>query len=130
MAVAPETTSMLELAAHAAHAMGAGDPVALDVSERFPFADAFLIVTGEVERNVQAIADRIEKDLNQGGFRTERREGREEGRWILLDFAGLLVHVFHTEERDFYEIERLWRDCPTLDLPAPSVGLAQSAEVR
>ncbi|MDA3148161.1 ribosome silencing factor [Leucobacter sp. UCMA 4100] len=118
---------MLEIAAEAADAMGAADPVALDVSERFPFADAFLIVTGEVERNVQAIADRIEKEMNLGGHRTNRREGREGGRWILLDFGELLVHVFHAEERDFYEIERLWRDCPTLDLPTPSVGLPERA---
>jgi len=54
--------------------------------------------------------------MNESGIRTVRREGRESGRWVLLDFGDLIVHVFHQEERDFYQLERLWRDCPTIDV--------------
>jgi ribosome-associated protein len=90
--------------------------VALHVTEQFGLADAFLIVTGSVERNVQAISDAIEDELNAEGVRTVRREGRESGRWVLLDFGDLIVHVFHQEERDFYQLERLWQDCPLIEV--------------
>lgn len=107
---------ILNLAAQAAESKGATAPVALDVAELFGYADAFLIVTGEVERNVQAISDAVEDALNDAGVKTMRREGREGGRWVLLDFGDLIVHVFHREERDFYQLERLWQDCPVLEL--------------
>lgn len=106
----------LQLAVRAADAKGAVGPVAIEVGELFPLADAFLIVSGSVERNVQAISDGIEEDLNDAGIRTIRREGRESGRWILLDFGDLIVHVFHQDERDFYQLERLWKDCPVIDV--------------
>ena len=71
---------------------------------------------------MQAIASEIEDKLNQAGVKTLRREGRAEGRWILLDFGDLVVHVFHEEDRMYYSLERLWKDCPAvpLDLPAAS----------
>ncbi|MBL3687181.1 ribosome silencing factor [Leucobacter zeae] len=106
----------LALAVNAADAKGATGPVALEVTEQFGLADAFLIVGGSVERNVQAISDAIEDALNEHGTRTIRREGRETGRWVLLDFGDLIVHVFHEEERDFYQLERLWQDCPVIDV--------------
>ncbi|MBK0419143.1 ribosome silencing factor [Leucobacter sp. CSA1] len=106
----------LGLAVRAADDKGATAPVALDVAEQFGLADAFLIVSGSVERNVQSISDAIEDALNDAGVRTVRREGRESGRWILLDFGDLIVHVFHQEERDFYQLERLWKDCPAINL--------------
>lgn len=121
---------MIQLAAVAAEAKGATAPIGLDVSERFPFADAFLIVTGEVERSVQAISDNIEDELNDAGYKTHRREGKAEGRWILLDFGDLVVHVFHPEDRDYYEIERLWRDCPAIDLKLAGAGLHPGVDVR
>ncbi|MBO1805167.1 ribosome silencing factor [Leucobacter ruminantium] len=108
----------LEAAVRAADDKGATAPVALQVAEQFGLADAFLIVTGSVERNVQAISDAVEDALNAIGVRTIRREGRESGRWVLLDFGDLIVHVFHQEERDFYQLEKLWRDCPAIDLSA------------
>lgn len=101
---------MLSLAVKAGAKADAQDPVALDVAEVFGYADIFLIVGGSVERNVQAIAREIEDELNQQGVKTLRREGRETGRWILLDFGDLIVHVFHQEEREFYSLERLWAD--------------------
>lgn len=99
----------------AADEKGATAPVALEVTEQFGLADVFLIVTGAVERNVQAISDGIEDALNDSGVRTVRREGRESGRWVLLDFGDLIVHVFHREERDFYQLEKLWQDAPLID---------------
>ena len=114
--VTDQTLGSLSIALRAAESKGATSPVALSVSELFPLADAFLIVTGSVERNVQAISDEIEDELNQAGVRTIRREGRESGRWVLLDFGDLIVHVFHQEEREFYGLERLWKDCPAVDV--------------
>jgi len=106
----------LALAVNAADSKGATGPVALEVTEQFGLADAFLIVGGSVERNVQAISDAVEDALNDSGTRTLRREGRETGRWVLLDFGDLIVHIFHEEERDFYQLERLWQDCPVIDV--------------
>lgn len=106
----------LETAVRAADDRGATAPVALEVTEQFGLADVFLIVTGAVERNVQAISDSIEDALNEEGVRTLRREGRESGRWVLIDFGDVVVHVFHQEERDFYQLEKLWSDCPVIDL--------------
>ena len=116
MADAPETLTDLKIAVRAADGKGATAPVALNVAGLFGYADTFLIVSGSVERNVQAISDGIERDLNEAGVRTVRREGRESGRWVLLDFGDILVHVFHEEEREFYQLERLWHDAPIIDV--------------
>lgn len=118
MTAAAESLRALELAVEAAVAKGAEDPVALDVSEIFPLADIFLLLSGRSERNVQAIADGIEEALNTNAIRTIRREGRTEGRWILLDFGDVIAHVFHQEERGYYDLERLWKDCPAIPMPA------------
>lgn len=111
-------------AARAADDIGGSDFVAVDVSEPLPLADIFLLVTGRSERNVQAIADAIEDSLNDSGVKTLRREGRAEGRWVLLDFGDLVCHVFHEEERLFYSLERLWKDCPVVPL-----GLTESSDL-
>ncbi|MFJ6652455.1 ribosome silencing factor [Microbacterium sp. NPDC091313] len=110
----------LQIAARAADAKGGEDLVALDVSEPLPLVDIFLLVTGRNERNVAAIADAVEEQLLEAGHKRLRREGRQESRWILLDFGDLVVHIFHEEERMFYGLERLWKDCPVvpIDLPA------------
>ena len=115
---------MLRLAAAAADDKGGDDLVALDVSGPLPLVDIFLIVTGRNERNVAAIADQVEARLLEGGHKRLRREGRQESRWVLLDFGDLVVHVFHEEERMFYGLERLWKDCPSvpIDIKHPSVG--------
>lgn len=112
---------VVQAAASAGWSKGATDPVALDVSERFALSDTFLILTGRNERNTKAIADEIEEALLAEGVKLLRREGKTDGRWILLDFGSLVVHVFHEDERQFYALERLWKDCPViaLDLPDP-----------
>jgi len=114
----------LQIAARAADAKGGEDLVALDVSEPLPLVDIFLLVTGRNERNVAAIADEIEDQLLAAGVKRLRREGRQESRWILLDFGDLVVHVFHEEERTFYGLERLWKDCPTVPIELPQTAVA------
>ncbi|WP_429951772.1 ribosome silencing factor [Leucobacter allii] len=118
----------LGIAVRAADEKGATGPVALEVTEQFGLADVFLVLGGSVERNVQAISDAVEDALNEAGVRTLRREGRETGRWVLLDFGDLIVHVFHQEERDFYQLERLWQDCPTIDVAGMLAPSSERAE--
>jgi len=114
MTASDQALDALALAARAADSKGGEDLVALDVSGPLPFADVFLLVTGTSERNVVAIADEVEDVLRKAGASTHRREGHDAGRWILLDFGDLVVHVFHREERLYYGLERLWLDCPAL----------------
>jgi ribosome-associated protein len=108
--------ALTQVAAHAADSKQGDDLVALDVSGPLPLTDVFLIVTGRNERNVQAIASEVEDRMIEAGAKPLRREGRAEGRWILLDFGDVIVHVFHEEERLFYSLERLWKDCPVVPL--------------
>ena len=116
MVAAPSSLELAQLAADAGVAKSAFDVVALDVSQPLPLTDIFLLLSGRSERNVQAIADAIEDALNESGVKTLRREGRAEGRWVLLDFGELICHVFIEEERMFYSLERLWKDCPVVPL--------------
>jgi len=107
---------VLQIAARAAEATGGEDLVALDVSDPLPLVDIFLLVTGRSERNVAAIADEIEEKLLEAGVKRLRREGRAESRWVLMDFGDLVVHVFHEQERIYYGLERLWKDCPVVPI--------------
>ena len=122
MTATAQSHDMLQIATIAADSKGGEDLIALDVSEPLPLVDIFLLVTGRSERNVAAIADEIEDQLHQAGHKRLRREGRAESRWVLLDFGDLVVHVFHEEERMYYGLERLWKDCPVvpIELPAPA----------
>jgi ribosome-associated protein len=124
MTATDNSRSMLNIAAAAADSRGGEDFVALDVSGPLPLVDIFLLVTGRSERNVAAIADAIEDKLLENGHKRLRREGRQESRWILLDFGDLVVHVFHEDERQYYGLERLWKDCPVvaIELPEPAVA--------
>ncbi|MFB8387431.1 ribosome silencing factor [Microbacterium sp. NPDC055910] len=124
MAAGAQSHEMLAVAAAAADAKGGEDLVAIDVSQPLPLVDVFLLVTGRNERNVAAIADEIEDKLLEAGHKRLRREGRQESRWVLLDFGDLVVHVFHEQERVFYGLERLWKDCPVVPvaLPKPQTG--------
>ena len=124
MTATEHARALLRTAALAADSKQAQDLVALDVSGPLPLTDIFLLATGTSERNVLAIAGEVEDQLNDAGTKTLRREGRSEGRWVLLDFGDLIVHVFHEEDRMYYSLERLWKDCPAipLDLPAPQTS--------
>ena len=108
--------AQVQEAADAALARNATDPVAIDVSERLALTDAFLLVSGSSERNVTAIADAVDERLGAAGFPLKRREGRGSGHWELLDFGDVVVHVFLQEDREYYSLERLWRDCPVIPL--------------
>jgi ribosome-associated protein len=112
------TDTARELALVAANAAAdklATDIVLIDVSERLVITDVFVIATGSNERQVEAIVDEVEEMLRQAGVKPLRREGRRDGRWVLLDYADIVVHVQHAEERLYYALERLWKDCPTIE---------------
>ena len=104
-------------AAQAASEKKATDIVAIDVSEKLAITDVFLILTGSNDRQVKAISDAVEEALDKIDVDPVRREGQATGRWILLDYVDIVVHIQHEEERAFYDLERLWKDCPYIDLP-------------
>lgn len=116
MTATESALDIARIAARAAVDKKALDPVAFDVSERLAITDIFLIVAATNERQVGAVVDGIEEALLKAGVKTVRREGDREKRWVLLDFLDVVVHVQHTEERALYALERLWKDCPRLDL--------------
>jgi ribosome-associated protein len=101
-------------AAQAAADKKADNIVLLDVSEQLVITDIFLLASAPNERQVKAIVDAIEERLLAEREKPIRREGQRDGRWVLLDYADLVVHVQHSEERSFYELDRLWRDCPVI----------------
>lgn len=112
---------MLRTAARAADERLGTDLVALDVSGTLYITDAFLIVSAENDRQIASIIDAVEEALQTTHERTPlRREGRGSGDWVLLDFGDIVVHVFSTEQREYYALERLWKDCPTIDLELPT----------
>ena len=96
--------------------------VALDVSGQMPLTDIFLIVSADNERQVASIVDAVEEALRDLDAKPLRREGAREGRWVLLDYGDIVVHVQHEEERAYYELERLWKDCPVVDLGLDASG--------
>jgi len=122
----PRARELVNVAAAAADSKQAEDIVALDVSGPLPLTDVFLIATGRNERNVVAIAGEIEDKMLEAGVKAIRREGRAEGRWVLLDFGDIIAHVFHEEDRMYYSLERLWKDCPAI--PLDVAGAATVAE--
>ena len=116
MTASPHAIELVRVAAAAADSKQAENLVALDVSGPLPFTDIFLLASGHNERNVQAIAREVEDQMIDFGAKPLRREGRSEGRWVLLDFGDVIVHVFHEEDRMFYSLERLWNDCPAIPI--------------
>lgn len=101
-------------AAQAAADKLATDILLLDVSEQLVITDVFLLASAPNDRQVKAVVDEIEDRLRGLGAKPVRREGVQDGRWVLLDFAEIVVHVQHQEERVFYALERLWKDCPAI----------------
>lgn len=126
MTATPRALELAAAAARAADERSAFDLVALDVSATLPLADVFLIASARNERMVLSIAEEIEQELAKIGQKALRREGRELGRWVLLDFGDLVVHVFHEEDRMYYGLERLWKDAPVipLEVSGPNGGEA------
>jgi ribosome-associated protein len=116
-------------AARAASSLKADEIIALDVSEQLVLTDVFLIASGTNERQVGAIVDAVEEALHKLGAKPIRREGKSAGRWVLIDFGDVVVHVQHAEDRVYYALERLWKDCPLIDLPEDARGGDGSAEL-
>ena len=124
------TDHALQLATTAAQAASdklADNILAFDVSEQLVITDAFLLCSATNERQVKSVVDEIEDKLREIGAKPVRREGERDGRWVLIDYAEIVVHVQHTEERDFYSLDRLWKDCeriPFVDRDAVNAGVA------
>jgi ribosome-associated protein len=118
MPASERAVQLLTAAAEAAHDKKAENVLAFDVSEHLAITDAFLVASASNDRQVRAIVDAIEEKLRTLDAKPVRREGAREGRWVLLDYIDVVIHVQHNEERSFYSLERLWRDCPTIPLPA------------
>jgi ribosome-associated protein len=117
-----EAITMATVAAKAASDKLAEDVVVIDVSGQLVITDLFVIGSGANDRQVNAIVDEVEDKMREAGYKPARREGTREGRWVLLDYVDIVVHIQHRDERDFYALDRLWRDCPVLpvDLGAPT----------
>ena len=116
MTATTRSIDMTMIAAQAAADKIAENLVALDVSVPFVLSDVFLIVSGRNDRQVASISDGIEDKMLEAGYKLLRREGKTTGRWILLDFGDIICHVMHEQDRIFYDIERLWKDCPVISL--------------
>ena len=105
-------------ALHAASEKKALDPVVLDLREIASFTDFFVIVSGANERQVQAISDEVYETLKKSGNSAARVEGYKTAEWILLDYGDFVVHVFEQKARQFYDLERLWRESKRIEVPA------------
>ena len=125
------TDLAIELARTAATAASdklATDIAIVDVSDKLAITDCFVLATGSNERQISAIVDAVEDKLRAAGHKPVRREGERDGRWVLIDFVEIVVHVQHSEERVFYGLDRLWKDCPSI--PFDDQDSDRSAELR
>jgi ribosome-associated protein len=112
----PASERAIELALTAAQAAAdkkAEDIVIIDVADQLVITDAFLVASAPNERQVMAIVDAVEEALVKLPEKAKpvRREGERAGRWVLLDYVDIVVHIQHSEEREFYALDRLWKDC-------------------
>lgn len=117
MTATPRAVELAIAAAEAASDKLADDILAFDVSDQLYITDIFLLCSASNDRQVKSVVDAIELRLKELGERPIRREGEREGRWVLLDYADVVVHVQHAEDRMYYALERLWKDCPSVELP-------------
>ncbi len=115
------------VAANAAREKLGLDVVAFDVSDQLGIAEIFLVVGASNDRHAKSIAEEVERQLAAVGEKPRRMEGAREGRWVLMDYFDLVVHVQQTDERHFYDLERLWRDCPRIALPEEALPLPVGA---
>jgi ribosome-associated protein len=120
---------LIKAAAQAAADKLAHDIIAYDVSDVLSITDAFLVASAPNDRQVKAIVDEVEERLlKELGTKPVRREGDRDSRWVLLDYIDIVVHVQHSEERVFYALERLWKDCPEIELPKDAVDTRGKGE--
>lgn len=126
MTASPRSIELAEAAAAAAADKLATDLAILDVSDQLVITDCFVLAAAPNDRQVKAVVDAVEERLLKLGVKPVRREGERDGRWVLLDYVDIVVHVQHSEERTYYSLERLWKDCPSLPLPAEALAPASS----
>ena len=119
MTATARAVELAKIAAEAAAEKLAADIIAYDVSEQLVITDVFLLCSAANDRQIRAIVDEIEEKMRQAGARPVRREGERERRWVLLDYLDIVIHVQLAEERIYYALERLWKDCPRVPLPEP-----------
>ena len=122
MTATDRSIELAEAAVSAAADKLATDLTIVDVSDQLVITDCFVLAAAPNERQVRSVVDAIEERLLAFGAKPVRREGERDGRWVLLDYVDLVVHVQHAEERTYYALERLWKDCPTLPLPADAIA--------
>ena len=122
MTATARALELAEIAATAAADKLAQDIVAYDVSDQLAITDAFVLCSGANDRQVRSILEEVELRMKQAGASVVRREGEREGRWVLLDFLDIVVHVQNAEERTFYSLERIWKDCPRIALPEAAIA--------
>ena len=128
MTASAEAVTMAGVAARAAASKLASDIVVIDVSDQLFITDCFVIASASNERQVNAIVEEVEEKMRLAGYKPARREGTREGRWILLDYVDIVVHIQHSDERNFYALDRLWRDCPLIDVDLDEVDLDGAEE--
>jgi ribosome-associated protein len=117
--VSETAVQLVHIAADAAADKLADGIIAYDVSEQLVITDAFVLCSASSDRQVRAIVEEVEKRLrHDANLKPVRREGERDGRWVLLDYVEIIVHIQHEEDRLFYALERLWKDCPQIELPA------------
>lgn len=116
VAASEESLEWARIAARAAAELKATTVAAIDVSERLVLTEVFLVVSGSTDRQVRSLVDAVDEALLKAGVRRKRREGFDEGHWVLVDYGDLVVHVQQDEDREFYALERLWADCPSIAL--------------
>ena len=119
MAVGKRTIELTKIAAAALVEKLGSEIVAIDLSEQLVLNQVFLLVTGNNERQLEALSDEVQKKLAEAGEKPARKEGS--GAWILLDYTDLVVHIQSTELRNYYMLDRLWNDCPKIDLELANV---------
>ena len=128
MTASERSVELAQAAARAAAEKLASDILIIDVSDQLVITDCFVLASAPNDRQVKSVVDAVEEELRKAGAKAVRREGERDGRWVLLDFVDIVVHVQHSEERTYYSLERLWKDCPTLPLPADA--LPPTAQAR
>ena len=126
MSASEEAIGMATIAARAAAEKLATDVVVIDVSGQLVITDCFVIASGSNDRQVNAIVDEVEEKMRGAGYKPARREGTREGRWTLLDYVDIVVHIQHQDDRNFYALDRLWGDCPVVPVDLASQDSAST----
>ena len=127
MTATAHAVDLVHTAARAASDKLAENIMAFDVSEQLVITDAFVLCSATNDRQVRSVVEEIEDRLREIGAKPVRREGERDGRWVLIDYGEVVVHVQHTEERGFYGLDRLWKDCPRIDFPEAVPGPPEDA---